>query len=141
MEYEDPQYRGEDDPYADIREDAISWGYRDEVVYKPAYYTREQARLYMDMLKKHHMPRTPSPLRVYIRRNLKRIYIRRRARGVPFEFEWHNYHDIRFLSIAISSPREYKWWATHITIYTSLGHGPNLLGWIPSYIYRYGWKR
>lgn len=85
--------------------------------------------------------RDRKPWELWLRRNLRRVYMHHGYRGARFEFEWANYSDVRYLTLGMSLPDRHAWWATQITIYTSLGRGPNILGWIPSKVYRYYGKR
>jgi hypothetical protein len=68
-------------------------------------------------------------------RIVKSVHVWRRMRGSWIDFEWHNYSDVRYLSLAVTHPKRHAWWATHVMVYTDLGSK------IPSYVYRAGWNK
>lgn len=53
----------------------------------------------------------------------RRLYVHRKYRAARFEFEWHNYDAIRFVTVGVASPQHHRWWATMVTFYVSRGRG------------------
>jgi hypothetical protein len=68
-------------------------------------------------------------------RIVKSVHVWRQMRGSWIDFEWHNYSDVRYVSLMLSHPRRHAWWATRVMLYTDLGRK------IPSYVYRVGMSK